>query len=243
MRLKVGRSRLPVEIFSQFDVKEISISVDGLEHGIVCRLSDSDPEVFDQVFIRNDYQHPMMPDEAKVVIDAGANVGYSVLYFRKKYPTATILALEPDPENYAMLRKNCDHLNNVILLNAALWKTNTTLALSFTGDDGRSLNAWGVRTHEAKTTSKDITPAYSILYLMEKYAIDEIDVCKIDIEGAEKAVFEDVDAAWYDKVNLFVIETHDRFAKGSDAAVKSALPLEKWMCAKKTENQFFKRIK
>lgn len=245
MRLKLGVNNLPVEIFAKYNINEITIPVEGLEKDVICRLRDTDPEVFNQVFVHNEYQHPMLPETAHFILDAGANVGYSVLFFRRLYPDATILALEPDPVNYQMLCKNCDHLSNVILLNAALWKVNTKLELSFTNEAGHKLNSWGVQTHEITTlnaNSSDLTDAYDVPTLMKKYGVTEIDICKVDIEGAEKEVFENPNADWYDKVKLFTLETHERFATGSDAAVKSALTLDKWAYARKRENQFFKRI-
>jgi FkbM family methyltransferase len=243
MRIRVGKNNLPVGILSNFVINTLGIPVPGLARDVICRMHETDPEVFSQIFIRNEYKHGFLPDRANVILDAGANVGYSVLFFNKLYPEATIIALEPDPRNYDMLVNNCSHLSNVILLKAALWNKCTRLELKFVGDTGHKLGSFAVRTVEKKTgeAGAELTEAFDVPTLMSRYSVETIDICKVDIEGAEKEVFGNIHAAWYDQVKLFILETHEAFAKGSDAAVKAALPAAKWQYAKKGENQFFKR--
>ena len=242
MRIKFGKNNIPVEIFANYQLKRIMIPLPGFEKEVVCRLNETDPEVFTQVFVRNDYRHVILPPHADVIIDAGANVGYSVFFFRGHYPEATIIALEPNPKNFAILQENCGHLPNVILLQAALWKSCTTLQLQFTSDDGKSLGSWGTRTVEGMEQATETTEALDVFTLMQRFNFSEIDIFKIDIEGAEKEVFSDPNAAWYSSVKLFVLETHERFAKGADSNVKAALPQGRWQYAKKGENQFFNRV-
>ncbi|MGZ8917067.1 MAG: FkbM family methyltransferase [Methylobacter sp.] len=241
MRLMVGKNNVPVELFKAYKINTVSIPVPGLTKDVLCRLHKTDPKVFNQIFIREEYKNQFLPKEAKVIIDAGANVGYSVLFFKMLYPAATVIAIEPDPCNFEMLRKNCGYMERVILLNAALWKDCSKLELQFKSNTGNSLGSWGVRTVSA-TGANDVTltEAYDVPTLMDKYAIDEIDIFKIDIEGAEKEVFGEVYQAWYDRVRLFILETHEGIVRGSDTNVKLALPSDKWKYAKKGENQFFK---
>ena len=52
---------------------------------------------------------------------------------------------------------------------------------------------------------------------MTETELESIDILKVDIEGAEKEVFETCD--WIDAINCLMIETHDRFKPGSSAAV------------------------
>lgn len=241
MRMRVGCNNVPVEIFSKFKVGEFCVSVDGLTKDVIVRMHETDPEVFNQIFVREDYQHQMLPEYADVIIDAGANVGYSVLFFKAKYPNSKIIALEPDPRNYEMLRKNCGHLADVVLMNAALWNRETKLELQFESAAGQRLGSWGVRTVETISNTEQTTEAYDIPTIMKIHSIQKIDICKIDIEGAEKDVFEFGVEEWVDDVNLFILETHERFRPGSDTTVKSVLGEEKWQYAKKSENQFFKR--
>jgi hypothetical protein len=57
--------------------------------------------------------------------------------------------------------------------------------------------------------------------LIRDFGIDHIDLLKIDIEGAEKEVFEACD--WQDRLDSIVIELHDRYTPGCSEVVNSAL--------------------
>src|SRR5262245_51635214 len=69
------------------------------------RRSSSDVEVFHQVFIEREYKCLDDLSDVGLIIDCGANVGYSSAYFLSKHPTSRIIAVEPDPDNFAMLRR------------------------------------------------------------------------------------------------------------------------------------------
>ncbi|MGC2830246.1 MAG: hypothetical protein WB994_11450, partial [Candidatus Acidiferrum sp.] len=63
------------------------------------RTHTSDRDVLRQVFIQGEYQAVELSNP-KTIIDLGANVGFASAYFLSKYPTASVLAVEPDPGNY-----------------------------------------------------------------------------------------------------------------------------------------------
>lgn len=86
-----------------------------------------------------------------------------------------------------------------------------------------------------------LTDAYDVPALMKQFEIEAIDICKIDVEGAEKEIFSAGHQAWHDRVSLFILETHERFSPGADSAVKAALPVDQWEYARKAENQFFRK--
>jgi len=44
--------------------------------------------------------------DASLIVDCGANVGYSTVYFLTRYPRAKVIAVDPDPDNYALLEAN-----------------------------------------------------------------------------------------------------------------------------------------
>ena len=69
------------------------------------RAHTSDRDVLWQSFIQGEYE-PVRLSNPKMIIDLGANVGYSGAFFLSKYPTATVLAVEPDPDNYAICLRN-----------------------------------------------------------------------------------------------------------------------------------------
>jgi FkbM family methyltransferase len=46
-----------------------------------------------------------LAQEPKTIIDGGANVGYASLAFKRRWPEAYVLAIEPDSANLALLQK------------------------------------------------------------------------------------------------------------------------------------------
>ncbi|MEJ7692549.1 FkbM family methyltransferase, partial [Daejeonella sp.] len=88
-----------------------------------------------EIFQNNIYQ--FIPDKNRnTIIDCGANMGLSVLYFSQNYPDHQILAFEPDPAIFSILEENVKafKLDNVILYNNAVWDKEDTL--TFFTDNG-----------------------------------------------------------------------------------------------------------
>ncbi|RZM01189.1 MAG: FkbM family methyltransferase, partial [Pedobacter sp.] len=69
------------------------------------------------------------------IIDCGANIGLSVIYFKELFKDAKVLAFEADPTVYKQLQKNLGEYkyNNLDLVNAAVWDSKTTLKFSSEG--------------------------------------------------------------------------------------------------------------
>src|SRR5262245_52396786 len=105
---------------------EIKVRLSGRD--VFMRGHSSDPACFDKVFLTEEYKLPF-DTSPMAIVDAGANIGMATLYFAKTYPHAHILAIEPAPENFRILEKNCARLANVTLLQAALWPRRTRLSL------------------------------------------------------------------------------------------------------------------
>ncbi len=81
-----------------------------------------------EIFVEEIYKQALSPNA--YVLDCGANIGLSVIYLKKICPTATIIAFEPDKNNFELLQKNiASHgLQNVELKNEAVWKEETMLS-------------------------------------------------------------------------------------------------------------------
>jgi hypothetical protein len=72
---------------------------------ILMRTQTSDRDVLGQVFIQQEYGRIEL-SKPRMILDLGANVGYSSAYFLSKYPETRVLAVEPDPSNYEVCRRN-----------------------------------------------------------------------------------------------------------------------------------------
>ena len=114
--------------------------------------------------------------DAPVIVDIGANIGVSVNYFLDNYPGARIYAYEADPVIFNFLQQNVAVRNDhVDLHNQAVWHENTCLRFVQDGADGGRLSGNG----GIDVTAVDVR---------EVLAGKQIDLLKIDIEGAEDTV-------------------------------------------------------
>lgn len=118
------------------------------------------------------------------IIDCGANLGMSVIYFKQLYPNATIIAFEADDYIFNFLEKNMESFGfiNVELINKAVWNCDDTLSFIVEGGAGG-------RLEKETTIGKYKKVACTSL---KKYLIGKkVDFLKIDIEGAEYEVIKD----------------------------------------------------
>jgi FkbM family methyltransferase len=202
-------------LLKRLGVREIKLKASGLSSRVVCRVATSD--IYE-------YQHLLgsgrdaldLPRRPNVIVDAGANVGYSVLRFRIEYPEAFIIALEPERANIIQFKKNCGGDKEIALEQKALWSNNTRLRV-------RSLDA-NQNAFQVEEDPLGNIPATSISDLLSKYQLSQLDLLKIDVEGSEKIIFGDADAAnWLPNVEMILIETHDRLDPGCSQVVDNAV--------------------
>lgn len=181
------------------------------------RLNSSDIKVFQHVVLEDEY-HVDLQHLPQVIVDAGANIGLTAIVFANKYPMARVFAIEPEQSNFEVLCKNVFPYPNIIPIQAALWNCETEITLVDPG-----LDKWGFQVSGQLTplTAVERVKAITIDSLMSQYGIDSIDVLKMDIEGAEKEVF-DASASWIDNVALIIVELHDRIKLGCRQSLEQA---------------------
>lgn len=130
-----------------------------------------------------------------VVIDCGANVGISVLRFKQLFPSAKIVAFEPDEKVFACLKKNIaiNNVSNVELFQKAVWVDNDGVSFGSEGADGGSV---------FYAENKLLVPSIRLKDVLLQFS--SIDLLKIDIEGAETDVLLDCDSELKRAKYLFV---------------------------------------
>jgi FkbM family methyltransferase len=171
------------------------------------RTGTSDREVLGQIFIEEEYQ-PIALSRPQAIIDLGANVGYSSAYFLSKYPNATVLAIEPDPGNYAICVRNLAPFGDRgrAVLGAA-WPESAKLALNRgTWRDGRE---WSTQVKpENGEDATSYVEGYDIPTLIRLSGFAEIDLLKIDIEKSEIELFSRNTDHWLPFIRNLCIELH-----------------------------------
>ena len=220
----------------------LSVVIPDANHTVSLRLGTSDIPTFDQIFLRQEYQSPNLPDSAEVIVDLGANIGLATVFFGLKYPAARILAVEPDAENFAAMSLNTAVLGDrVRKQQAAVWVSDGSVALHSEDDDGAPLGAWGIQVSDRRGGSQPVADCFTLPTLLDRAGFDTVDILKVDIEGAELEIFSQGAAGWLARINLIIIETHDWFRPGSDAAVREAVDAMFEELPRSGENLFFRR--
>jgi FkbM family methyltransferase len=179
------------------------------------RPGSSDLKTFRAIFGEREYSFREYA-RPEVIVDAGANIGLASLYFASLFPDARILALEPEPSNFELLRRNCASHPNITPLRRALWSRSGALNIANPGGE-----KWCIRMEEAEDGAGEI-PAIDVPDLMKEFGLDHIDILKVDIEGGEAELFAGY-PTWIEKVRVLVIELHDRFRVGCSAAFYPAM--------------------
>jgi len=226
-----------------FKLSKLHLIIPGSNYEVGLRISTTDVPTFEQVFVRCDYESSEMPDSAATIVDLGANIGLATVFFGTKYPAAKILAVEPDEDNFALLTANTAALGSRVQKQpAAAWIKDGYINLHREDEQGHSLGAWGGQVSEAAGRSSRKTPCYKMTTLLENAGFDEVDILKVDIEGAELELFSQGAEEWLPRVKLVIVEMHERFRPGSNVAVFQALrPLFRQL-PWSGENALFRRI-
>jgi FkbM family methyltransferase len=180
----------------------VEVAVPSLPAPVAIRRGTSDVSTFEQVFVEQEYEITL-DFEPATIIDAGANIGLASVLFATRYPRARIIAIEPDPANFAMLERNIRAFPNVTAVRAALWSRSGPLQVANPDDE-----PWAFRVEEADGGGVDAVTVEDVLGTL---GTDRIDLLKMDIEGAETEVMAH-SASWIDRVGVLIVELHGREA-------------------------------
>ncbi len=175
--------------------------------------------LFDEVFVKQQYGfHSTRP--SPVIIDAGSNIGLATLYFKRLYPESRILAFEPDTATFEVLRRNIQEngLRQVQGLQLALGNHQGETEL-FTDKHRAGAPYASTRADIVRmcTGQENLESASVPLVRLSSYISEPIDLLKLDVEGAEHAVFEDLHTSG--KLSLIrevVMEYHHHVLAGED---------------------------
>lgn len=158
---------------------------------------------FKEIFVEKSYMFNSS-SQTPVIYDCGANVGTSCIFFKEKFPGSKIKAFEPDPKVYKVLSENLKNYQGIEIINKAVWINNDEIEFSAEGADAGSIYG---------NKNKIKIQSIRLKNLIESE--NEIDMLKIDIEGAESEVLKDCGNSLENVKNIF-IEYHS-FIKDQQA--------------------------
>ncbi len=137
-------------------------------------------EVFREVFVERSMTFPSWGAPPRI-LDLGANLGLTVLYFLREHPDARITALEPDPDLFRVLERNVRQNGGegVTLRRQAAWSQSGPLRFQPDGADGGRVRAGSAAPGAVEVEAVDVAALFDE---------GQYDVIKMDIEGAERVV-------------------------------------------------------
>ena len=163
---------------------------------------------FNEIF-NNKYYLIKTDTASPLIIDGGANIGIATIFFKDMYPQARIICFEPDPNAFQVLSKNVEvnNLTDVTLINAALAKDNGTIdfygLIHSNKPDTRGnsiIEVWGLQRAMSNTIQVKAVK-------LSSYINKTVDLLKLDIEGAEQQVLEEIQDKLH-FVNQITLEIH-----------------------------------
>lgn len=198
-------ARLPIP-------KELTFRPRGAKYPLVARSGESsDMNVLDHIFLCDDYAVVRDIAPMRTIIDLGANVGFSSAYFLTCFPSATLVAVEPDPSNADLCKRNLEKYGSrALVVEGAAWSVRSKLAISRgTYRDGREWTTQVAGPATESTGKELIVEGWDIPSLIQLTGSNEIDLLKIDIERSESEIFGPTAQAWLPSVKNICIELHD----------------------------------
>ncbi|HEY8933593.1 MAG TPA: FkbM family methyltransferase [Cyclobacteriaceae bacterium] len=199
------------------DILLIDLEENGQRRKILVRKYNRDMIVFSEMFLEEGYlSHAKKMSEReniRFILDAGANIGCAALFLNVYFPNAQIICIEPETSNYEILLKNVQ-LNGlsakIKCVNKAVWNTVTHLNLM---QRDWSSDAFHVMDKVVADEVISTTETTTVLNLMNDFNVRQIDFLKMDIEGAEKTLFEDEGQLkeYLPHTSHIALEVHEEF--------------------------------
>jgi FkbM family methyltransferase len=188
----------------------LTLNVDGCSQPVSLRLATSDKDAFRQIFVYEEYSPLRGLENIRTIVDCGANIGLASLYLLDRYPLARLLAIEPDPGNAAMCRQNLFSSGGRVCVETmgiwshGDWGRPARLRLDRSAGDRRD---WSITVREAGVAEEADATGVSMSAICQRTG--EIDLLKIDVEGAEELIFSGSSVSWLARVRNIAIELHN----------------------------------
>jgi FkbM family methyltransferase len=193
-----------IYVFCQVEIlRKDKIRLPGYPFPIFLRPDTSDLKVFREVFLFCVYNFNI-GHNPEIIVDGGANIGLSSVFFAKKYKNAKIYAVEPEGTNLGILRKNVNGYEQIVVVPAALWNRDCQLRIKNLNE-----NKWAFTVEDSESENNGAITGISFSTLILQYHIRSIDLLKLDIEGSERALFNANHDLWIPFIKSMIIELHD----------------------------------
>jgi FkbM family methyltransferase len=169
------------------------------------RPAGSDVENIMKKLLKRQSEYWLPPHfQPRSILDLGANIGIASIDFALRYPQASITAIEPVAANFRLLEKNIARFPNIRALEVAVGKQDERAAVR---GAGQSFHAQPWSADSARAGREQIT-VRDINALLDELGIAQIDLIKIDVEGAEYDILTSLRPDLLKRVQWIVGELH-----------------------------------
>lgn len=179
----------------------VRLGIRGVAEPLLCRPRTMDPITLWDAFF-SAYHLPLPGMQVRsVILDLGANAGYTATSLATRYPHARVIAVEMDADNAAVCARNVAQFGDRCeVVHAAIWSAGGSVSYG-----GRNVHDFAIGS--SSSTSSLSAPAITIDDVMDQRSIATVDYVKMDIEGAEASVLQPP-IAWAGRVNGLSMEVH-----------------------------------
>lgn len=173
-----------------------------VEHVIYLREAGSDDLTFREIFLDDVYGDVVRRiPSCETMIDLGANIGLASVYFMSRY-NCRVFAVEPNPSTFSVLEKNLSQRRGTACLQGAVWSH----AASLEGNQSAGADHFSMFS-TAESAAGEIQ-GYPLQEVIRRSGFAQVDLLKIDIEGAERELFKG-SLDWLRSIRAIAIEFHD----------------------------------
>ena len=170
--------------------------------------------VFEEVFGKKIYAF-QTANKFPLILDLGANIGISILFFKRNFPEARILAFEPDPRTFEVLQHNVkiNGWKNIELHNLAVSDREGEIDFYTdpTGNFSLESSVYGARVPGAVKRRVKAAP-------LSRFLNHPVDFIKMDIEGSEGLVLKELASSGrLGKIGAMAVEYHHHLLPDEDA--------------------------
>jgi FkbM family methyltransferase len=148
--------------------------------------------------------------DPKVIVDVGAFAGYSTLFFLHKYPSAHVIAIEPEADSFEVCARNLEpYRGRVTLLQRAIWPEPAKVVVR--------RRWWGTSSEWASRSfaagdEPDALQALPLQTILDELGVQRVDLLKMNTNSEEDLFSHNADA-WLPAVRNMAVMLGDAAAE------------------------------
>lgn len=177
--------------------------------------NESDLSVIEEIFIDRMYRSTeslIFSLQSSTILDIGAHIGLFSIYAAILNPQIKIIALEPEPDNFNLMKENLklNHIKNIVVKNMALVNNDQKDIILQLSKNTHNHIVPLSNCHIVDSANKEISvPAVNLEKIIIKNKLDKIGLLKMDIEGGEFDIFQNLNQNTWSKIQNIAMEYHE----------------------------------